>query len=542
MSAKRTAAPEGQLALPIPAPTPAPFAPGADEAACRRAAADLDFFARRYLPHYFSLPSPAFHAALDELWRTRVLGGYDPVREGAAILAKTGTRTVIAAPRGHAKSTVMSLKNVLHAALYGYKRYILLISDTEAQAVGFLDAIKSELEDNERILRDFGEQPGKKTWKTSSLLLANGVRIDAVGAGPKQRGRRNYARRPDLIVCDDIENDEGVRSYEQREKLAAWFFKAVCKSGDRYTDLLVIGTVLHHDALLAQLLQNPGFSSHLFRAVLADAPSPLWDEWEKRYTNLADPRREANARAYYLRHERDMLAGARVLWPEKLSYYDLRVMRLVEGESAFSSEMQNQPVNPADCLFSPQSFHYYDPAAVDFRAPRFRFYGYCDPSLGRTAASDYSALVTLAVDGDTGLAYVYDADLARRHPDRILADILDKERALRRATGRGYTLFGAETNQFQWFLKEQLVRESARAGLYLPVEGVRASEDKALRIASLQPDIRNGYLLFRTDQTLLLRQLMEFPLGAHDDGPDALEGARTLARRAASGSLAGLRF
>jgi conserved hypothetical protein len=226
-----------------------------------------------------------------------------------------------------------------------------------------------------------------------------------------------------------------------------------------------------------------------------------------------------------------MLTGARVLWPEKLSYYDLRVMRLAEGESAFQSEMLNQPVNPDDCLFSPQWFRFYNPAELDFRAPRFRFYGYCDPSLGKSAQSDYSAIVTLAVDGDSGTAYVYDADLARRHPDRIISDILEKERLLRRETGRGYTLFGAETNQFQWFLKEQLARESAKAGLYLPIQGVRATEDKTLRVESLQPDIRNGYILFRRDQTLLLQQLSEFPMGAHDDGPDALEGARTLARK-----------
>ena len=43
--------------------------------------------------------------------------------------------------------------------------------------------------------------------------------------------------------------------------------------------------------------------------------------------------------------------------------------------------------------------------------------------------------------------------------------------------------------------------------------------------------MKNGYILFRKDQTLLLHQLSQFPLGAHDDGPDALEGARTLARK-----------
>ena len=513
-----------------------------DTAQFRAAALDPAEFGKYYLSHYFTRPSPPFHRQLSGLWRRRVMKNRDPVSDCAAMLADKGTRSAVAAPRGHAKSTVMSLQNVLHAALYGYKRYILLISDTEAQAVSFLDAIKNELETNERILADFGEQPGK-TWKTSSILLSNGCRIDAVGSGQKLRGRRNYERRPDLILCDDIENDEGVRTAEQRQKTADWFWKAVCKSGDSYTDILVIGTILHHDSLLANLLENPGFQSRKYQAVLSDAPSPLWGDWEKLFTDLADPDREKAAHAFFYKHRKEMLDGAKVLWPEKRSYYDLRVMRLTEGEAAFNSEMQNQPIDPSACLFSSQWFRYFNPAEVDFRAPSFRFYGYCDPSLGRTATSDYSAIVTLAVDGDTGLGYVWDADIQRRHPDRIITDILEKERLLRRETGRGYTLFGAETNQFQWFLKEQLARESARQGLYLPIQGVRATEDKTMRIETLQPDVKNGYILFRKDQTLLLHQLSQFPLGAHDDGPDALEGARTLARKQSrTANLAGLRL
>ena len=374
-----------------------------------------------------------------------------------------------------------------------------------------------------------------------AILLSNGCRIDAVGSGQKLRGRRNYERRPDLILCDDIENDEGVRTAEQRQKTADWFWKAVCKSGDSYTDILVIGTILHHDSLLAGLLENPGFQSRKYRAVLSDATSPLWTDWERLASDLTDPDREKTAHAFYFKHRKEMLAGAKVLWPEKLSYYDLRLMRLTEGDAAFNSEMQNQPIDPAACLFSAQWFRYYNPAEMDFRAADFRFYGYCDPSLGRTASSDYSAIVTLAVDRNTGLAYVWDADIQRRHPDKIIGDILEKERLLRRETGRGYALFGAETNQFQWFLKEQLARESARQGLYLPIQGVRSTEDKTMRVETLQPDVKNGYILFRRDQTLLLQQLSQFPLGAHDDGPDALEGARTLARKQSrTANLSGL--
>ena len=457
-------------------------------------------------------------------------------------MSEKGSRSAIAAPRGHAKSTVMSLKNVLHAALYGYKQYILLISDTENQAASFLDAIKNELEHNEKIIADFGPQAGK-VWKTGSIVLQNGCRIDAVGSGQKVRGRRNYQRRPDLILCDDIENDEGVRTADQRQKTADWFWKAVCKSGDSYTDLVLIGTVLHHDSLLSNLLENPGFRSLKFQAILSDAHSPLWQTWEELFTDLSDPGREKAAHAFFYKHRKELLEGARVLWPEKLSYYDLRVMKLTEGESAFNSEMQNQPIDPGACLFSSQWFRYFSPGEIDFSRPNFRFYGYCDPSLGRTASSDYSAIITLAVDGDSGLSYVWDADIQRRHPDRIIADILEKEKLLRRECGRGYTLFGAETNQFQWFLKEQLAAESARQGLYLPIQGVRSTEDKTLRVETLQPDVKNGYILFRRDQTLLLHQLSQFPLGAHDDGPDALEGARTLSRRTTTcQSLNGLRL
>ena len=85
--------------------------------------------------------------------------------------------------------------------------------------------------------------------------------------------------------------------------------------------------------------------------------------------------------------------------------------------------------------------------------------------------------------------------------------------------------------QFQWFLKEELVKASARAGLYLPVEEVPQTADKTLRIQTMQPDIKNKYIKFNRRHMRLLEQLVQFPMGAHDDGPDALEGCRTLAKK-----------
>ena len=226
-----------------------------------------------------------------------------------------------------------------------------------------------------------------------------------------------------------------------------------------------------------------------------------------------------------------MLAGTKVLWEEKLSYYDLMVMRVSEGESAFNSEMQNEPINPDDCLFIEEWLDYYNEAEVDFHDRAFQFFGFVDPSLGKSKKSDFSAILTIAKHKASGYMFIMDADIERRHPDRIIMDVLDKERWLRATYGRGYKKFGAEVNQFQWFLKEELAKASARAGLYLPIEEVQQTSDKVLRIQTLQPDVKNKYIKFNRRHKRLLEQLTQFPMAAHDDGPDALEGARTIAKK-----------
>ena len=226
-----------------------------------------------------------------------------------------------------------------------------------------------------------------------------------------------------------------------------------------------------------------------------------------------------------------MLAGTEVLWEEKLSYYDLMVMKVTEGEASFNSEEQNEPINPEDCVFNEEWFDYYNEAEMDFKDKDFQFFGFVDPSLGKTKKSDFSAIITLAKSKVTGYMYVLDADIERRHPDRIITDILEKERWLKRDFGRSYKKFGAETVQFQWFLKEELAKASARAGLYLPIEEVPQTSDKTMRIQTMQPDVKNHYIKFNKKHKRLLEQMFHFPMGAHDDGPDALEGCRTIAKK-----------
>lgn len=484
-------------------------------------ALDFEYFREAYFGHWMvdektgeRIPPASFHS--------------DLAREFEAVVySPGGNRIAWAAPRGYAKSTNCDVMFVAWCLLYGFKHYVLVIMDTYDQAKLQLVALKDELENNEAILEDFGSQKGP-IWQEDVIVLSNGARVEALGTGMKIRGRRFKKFRPDLVVCDDLENDENVRTPTQRQKNESWFWKAVDKVGDKHTDFFVIGTVLHYDSLLKHLLAHPRYRSRVYRALVREPErTDLWEKWAELYTDLTNENRLETARRFYETHKAEMDLGAEVLWPEKETLYDLMVEKM-DNPMAFASEKQNESLDLEDALFDESLFRIVDVVNED----EYDIYGACDPSLGKSGKhGDYSAIIDLGVHKRTGQMVVLTADLARRSPDRIINDILDKAE-LRIRTGHPYKGFAVETNQFQEFFKDTMAKASQERRIYLPIIRVDHTTDKAIRIQRLQPDISNGYLAFsaRLKDGLLWNQLKYFPLADHDDGPDALEMAVSIVK------------
>lgn len=489
-------------------------------------AIDLEYFGRAYLPHYFVRESPAFHGELDRIWREGVMKGLNPAADAKEISRTDGCRRAIEAPRGHAKSTTFTFKDSIHAAVYGYKHYEIILSDSSEQAEGFLADIKTEFEENAAIREDFGDLEGK-VWKAMVILLSNGTKIEALGAGKKIRGRRHKQWRPDLILCDDLENDENVNTADQRKKLRNWFYKAVSKAGDTYTDIVYIGTLLHFDALLANVANNPSYKTVKYQGVISFATNTeLWDAWEAIYTDLTNDARQEEAKEFFEQNREAMLEGTAVLWEQKLSYYDLMVIRVSEGEASFNSEIQNEPIDPESCTFQEEWFDFYDDdgkTTPDFSEPRFIFVGSNDPSLGKNKKSDTSSIFAIAKDVQTGYMYVVIADIAKRKPDQIIEDAIENSRRLKRDYKRPYYQFGVETVQFQYYFAEIMRQKSAEVGEFLPIVEINSTQNKDARIQSLQPFVKNGYIKFSKKHKTLLKQMMEYPMGKNDDGPDGLQ-------------------
>jgi len=336
--------------------------------------------------------------------------------------------------------------------------------------------------------------------------------------------------------CDDLEELQGVQSPTQRSALLKWFQGSLMRSGWKDTKVVVLGNYLHHDCLLKNLVLNPLFDSLIFKA-LEEWPDrmDLWDQWRAIAVNLGDPFKERHALEFYKQHEKDMLQGARCAWPEGFPLYDLMLIRISEGEASFEMELQNNPQDPDKQLFTYYGTYESYQEGTDVwlrplsgrpaaRLSECALFAFTDPSMGATTRSDYSAIVILAKSG-SGQMFVLEGDVKRRPPQEIMVAQNNY------ATIYRITRWGIENNQFQALFSTESAKISAEKGIYLPVVAVNQLSNKAMRIQSLQPDLENQYILFpEHGMELLKQQLREWPSGAHDDGPDALEGARTLAK------------
>ncbi|QOK91564.1 phage terminase large subunit [Ralstonia pseudosolanacearum] len=487
------------------------FEPGEAAAIERRERAhdDLEFFARTYFPHYVKHAPSKLHSYLFK--RLEQIAG-------------TGAREAIAAPRGNAKSTIVTQIATVWRVVTGRAWYPCLIMDAFEQAAEMLEAIKAELEFNPRLANDFPAHCGAgKVWRAGVAITPSGVKLEAFGSGKKIRGRRHGPYRPDWVVLDDVENDENVESPQQRDKLERWIDRSVLSLGstDDVMDVVFVGTILHYDSVLARKLRHPLWSHRIFKSILEwPANMALWDQWEETLLNApTKDEGEALALAFYQDRQAEMDAGAVVLWPAGQPLYKLMIKRARDGHDAFDSEQQNDPSMGADAPFA-NSIQFW----VN-RLSQWVFYGACDPSLGKAGGSrDPSAIGVGGLNRETGVLDVVEAQIKKRLPDRIIEDIISMHEQYR------CIVWLIEAIQFQEFLRTELVKRSAARGCPVPARPIQPGTDKVLRIESLQPHMANGLIRLHMSQHTLIQQFKHFPKADHDDGPDMVHMLWTAAQ------------
>lgn len=133
-------------------------------------------------------------------------------REMWELLCAKNKYVAIGAPRGHAKSTAVTHTYGLATSLFRESQFTIIVSDTETQAVQFLNDIKMELNDNSDLQVLFGFSKFVKYTENDIIgEMDDGYqfRIMAKGSEQSLRGLKWNGMRPKLILC----HEKGTKIY-----------------------------------------------------------------------------------------------------------------------------------------------------------------------------------------------------------------------------------------------------------------------------------------------------------------------------------------
>jgi predicted phage terminase large subunit-like protein len=415
----------------------------------------------------------------------------------------------IAAPRGHAKSTAVTLGYGLATLLFRERKFMLLVSDTEAQASLFLGNIKNALQSNDALIELFGLKRNLagqvafvKDSETDIVVEfddGHKFRIIAKGAEQKLRGLLWNNSRPDIIIGDDMENDELVMNKERRAKFEKWFKNALLPCRSDRGIVRIVGTVLHMDSMLEKLMPKP------YDKKTITQPLKQWNT-----------RREMWKSVKYRAHTDDYKI---LLWPQKKSAEEFKMLREEAFKSGtqdgYSQEYLNIPIDESSTYFRKADF--LPCREEDFKSS-VRYYVTADLAISDKETADYSVFMVGAVDEDKRIQI---RNVIRERMDgREIVDTLLMLQKIYQPEAVGIEEMQV-SKAIGPFLREEMLRNNNYLSLYPLKHG---GKDKITRSRSIQARMRAQGCKFDKSADwypIFEDECMRFPRDKHDDQVDA---------------------
>lgn len=419
----------------------------------------------------------------------------------------------IAAPRRHAKTTAITTTYTLANLLFRERSYVLIVSDTVTQAVQFLGDIKRELSNNDQLRQLFKVREFIKDADDDFICVCEDgymFRVQAKGSEQKVRGLIWNGKRPDLIVCDDLENDEIVMNKDRREKFRNWFYGALLPVISYRGIVRYVGTILHTDSLLERLM--PRLSDKKTVNETLKVYSTKKSAWKAVKYRAHDPEMK-----YFLWETMAINAAKQEgLFTAKQYFTYLRESFIEQGLSEkYSQEYLNQPIDESHTFYKRNDFLPMQEADYE-RSVHFYITG--DLAISEAERADYTVFVVSAVDENKHI-YIRDVIQSRLDGKEIVDTILALERTWHPE------VFGIEEMQVSKaigpFLREEMIKQNTFPNL---VQLKHQGKDKHARARSMQARTRAHSVRF--DKNGEWYQAFEdecctFPRARHDDQFDA---------------------
>ena len=422
-----------------------------------------------YYPNYYKSEAAPFHKKSTK-WLFAHMEGY-LVRAWSREMAKD----------------VRTMMETMRLGLTKKKKLGLLVSSSADKAALLLRPYKINFESNPRIINDYGEQVTYGAWTENAFSCKCGMSWVAIGKGQTPRGLRNEEVRPDLVVITDMDTDEDCRNPEMIAKDWAWFEKAVYGTRSVSEPFLVIflGNIIAEDCTINNAIQ------------VADRVEII---------NLEDEDGNSN-------------------WPQKNNLAMIARIKSKISYAAYQGEYMNNPITDGKTFPD-----IYFKKMLPLKSYGKLLVSYCDPSYKSGKKNDFKAL---ALVGKHGPEYhVIKCYCAQTTTAIMLAW---HYAVMRFVAFLINVMFLIEWPWIDDTLNLEIAASNEREKITLPLKAdERDKPDKYFRIEILlEPLNRNGHLWFNIDDkdtphTVAMRaQFKAFgpKSRAHDDGPDAVEGA-----------------
>ena len=441
------------------------------ESLLREISVDRSLASSLLFRHRHPQDTPPFHIQIVDVWRS------------------AEEFVVVEAFREAAKST-LSEEFLLIEACFGNFKYALIFGETWTKACQRLAAIKHEALTNASLGRLFGKLKGP-VWSDDTIVLTNGVRLEAHGWEEEIRGYKWLDARPDRAYLDDIENQSMVRDTAAVDatwrKLNTQLIPALDTMRRK---VRLTGTPLADDCVINRCKASAEWTVASFPictapdgatgAAAVEHPGAV-SMWPARYPMT------------WIRKEMARMASSGLL-REFVQEYML-IAATTQGKPFVEEELRYEDVAPPALAYSPRVL-IVDPA-------RTTVVGKSDRT-GRVVVSRLGTRL-----------YVHESSGEYWKPDAVVADLFDT------SARHDDCEVAIERNSLDEWLMQPIRAEMLRRGRVLDLQAVLAPPDRSKEqfILGLQPFFKAGDVVLlggRSKHAQLVSEVLNFPSGKRD--------------------------
>lgn len=190
--------------------------------------------------------------------------------------AKKGDKFAVSMPRGHGKTTTLAEQYPMWLLLRGDLRYGVWISDSQAQSMERLQAIREFFQYHPKLHDLFKIKITKGAKEFIVTINGRKSKCASIGRRQKVRGRKIGKYRPSAFI-DDAEGDS-MNSPTEREQMRRFIDAAVIPAIDDGF-IIMIGTIVDDNSYLNKLIGNKAYNENGTRKASASGWKGLFLQW-----------------------------------------------------------------------------------------------------------------------------------------------------------------------------------------------------------------------------------------------------------------------